>query len=146
MGLANRTPLRLTTRNSANLKWNRLFHRNPYYGSLPADDSNPEYVAFASDPDNYTRVKFNVYGLQNFAHPNYNWSESGVANTWGYGEMTNSFNDIRNSKSMVVLGGNPAVAHPIAMVSRIWGTRTTAFAIAWAAAVVHLFVVLTAGT
>jgi uncharacterized membrane protein YecN with MAPEG domain len=38
------------------------------------------------------------------------------------------------------------VAHPIAMVSRIWGTRTTAFAIAWAAAVVHLFVVLTAGT
>jgi uncharacterized membrane protein YecN with MAPEG domain len=38
------------------------------------------------------------------------------------------------------------VAHPIAMVSRVWGTRTIAFAIAWAAAVVHLFAVLTAPT
>ena len=40
---------------------------------------------------------------------------SGVANTWGYGAMTNSFNDMRNSKTMLVLGGNPAEAHPIAM-------------------------------
>jgi formate dehydrogenase major subunit len=40
---------------------------------------------------------------------------SGVANTWGYGAMTNSFNDIRNSKTMVIMGGNPAEAHPIAM-------------------------------
>jgi hypothetical protein len=27
-------------------------------------------------------VKFNVLGLQNFAHPKYNWSESGVAASW----------------------------------------------------------------
>ncbi|RUY90748.1 MULTISPECIES: formate dehydrogenase subunit alpha [unclassified Mesorhizobium] len=40
---------------------------------------------------------------------------SGVANTWGYGAMTNSFNDIRNSKTLIVLGGNPAEAHPVAM-------------------------------
>ena len=25
---------------------------------------------------------------------------TGVANTWGYGAMTNSFNDIRNSKTL----------------------------------------------
>ena len=36
------------------------------------------------------------------------------------------------------------VAHPIAVVSHIWGTRTAAFAIGWAAVVVYLFVVLTA--
>jgi len=82
LALANRTPLRLTTRNSAQLKWNRIHHRNPYYGTLPADDTNPDYVAFASDPASYTRTKFNIYGLQNFAHPRYNWSESGVAATW----------------------------------------------------------------
>ncbi|TIW37796.1 MAG: formate dehydrogenase, partial [Mesorhizobium sp.] len=35
--------------------------------------------------------------------------------TWGYGAMTNSFNDIRNSKTMIIMGGNPAEAHPIAM-------------------------------
>jgi hypothetical protein len=49
---------------------------------LPADDTNPDFVAFASDPANYTRTKFNIYGLTNFAHPNYNWSESGVATGW----------------------------------------------------------------
>jgi formate dehydrogenase major subunit len=40
---------------------------------------------------------------------------AGVANTWGYGAQTNSYNDIRNSKTMIVMGGNPAEAHPIAM-------------------------------
>jgi formate dehydrogenase major subunit len=40
---------------------------------------------------------------------------SGVANTWGYGAMTNSFNDLRNAKTLVIIGGNPAEAHPIAM-------------------------------
>jgi formate dehydrogenase major subunit len=40
---------------------------------------------------------------------------SGVANTWGYGAMTNSFNDIRNSKTLIIMGGNPAEAHPISL-------------------------------
>ena len=41
---------------------------------------------------------------------------AGVANTWGYGAMTNSMNDIRNSRSMLVIGGNPAEAHPVSML------------------------------
>jgi uncharacterized membrane protein YecN with MAPEG domain len=36
------------------------------------------------------------------------------------------------------------LAHPIATVAKIWGTRTAAFAIGWAAVVVYLFVMLTA--
>ncbi len=40
---------------------------------------------------------------------------AGVANTWGYGAMTNSFNDIRNSKTIVIMGGNPAQAHPVSL-------------------------------
>ena len=40
---------------------------------------------------------------------------AGVANTWGYGAQTNSYNDLRNSKTMVILGGNPAEAHPISV-------------------------------
>src|SRR5262245_56487033 len=35
---------------------------------------------------------------------------AGVASTYGYGAMTNSFNDIHNSKIMFLLGGNPAEA------------------------------------
>ncbi|MCK5485620.1 MAG: molybdopterin-dependent oxidoreductase, partial [Desulfobacterales bacterium] len=40
---------------------------------------------------------------------------AGVANTWGYGAMTNSFNDIHNSKSILMIGSNPAEAHPVAV-------------------------------
>lgn len=40
---------------------------------------------------------------------------AGVANTWGYGAQTNSYNDLRNSKTMIIMGGNPAEAHPISM-------------------------------
>src|SRR6266403_1779548 len=40
---------------------------------------------------------------------------TGVANTWGYGAMTNSYNDIRNAKTIFIMGGNPAEARPVAM-------------------------------
>jgi formate dehydrogenase major subunit len=40
---------------------------------------------------------------------------TGVANTWGYGAMTNSYNDIRNSRTIMVMGGNPAEAHPVSL-------------------------------
>jgi len=40
---------------------------------------------------------------------------TGVANTWGYGAQTNSYNDIRNSKTMIIMGGNPAEAHPVSL-------------------------------
>src|SRR5258708_7358023 len=40
---------------------------------------------------------------------------AGVANTWGYGAQTNSYNDLRNAKTMIIMGGNPARAHPISM-------------------------------
>ena len=40
---------------------------------------------------------------------------AGVANTWGYGAMTNSYNDIRNSKTIVFMGSNAAEAHPVSM-------------------------------
>src|SRR5919202_1207922 len=40
---------------------------------------------------------------------------AGVANTWGYGAQTNSYNDIRNAKTMIIMGGNPAEAHPVAV-------------------------------
>ena len=41
---------------------------------------------------------------------------AGVANTFGYGAMTNSFNDIHNAKSIFLIGGNPAEAHPVSML------------------------------
>src|SRR5213080_2431559 len=40
---------------------------------------------------------------------------AGVANTWGYGAMTNSYNDMRNSKTIVFMGSNAAEAHPVSL-------------------------------
>lgn len=36
-----------------------------------------------------------------------------MANTWGYGAMTNHLGDIQNSKSIFIIGANPAVNHPV---------------------------------
>ena len=41
---------------------------------------------------------------------------AGVANTWGYGAMTNSYNDEQNSKCILFLGSNAAEAHPVSML------------------------------
>ncbi|WP_439575075.1 formate dehydrogenase subunit alpha [Phreatobacter sp.] len=40
---------------------------------------------------------------------------AGVANTWGYGAQTNSYNDIRNSKTVFFFGSNAAEAHPVSL-------------------------------
>ena len=48
---------------------------------------------------------------------------AGVANTFGYGAMTNSFNDIGNSKAIMIMGGNPAEAHPVSACSTCCGPR-----------------------
>ncbi len=41
---------------------------------------------------------------------------AGVANTWGYGCMTNSFNDMHNAQVLFFIGSNAAEAHPVAMM------------------------------
>jgi len=46
---------------------------------------------------------------------------AGVANTWGYGAMTNSYNDIRRSKTLLIMGGNPAEAHPVSLQHLLTG-------------------------
>src|SRR5688572_11681773 len=46
---------------------------------------------------------------------------TGVANTWGYGAMTNSFNDVRNSKTMIFMGCNPAEGHPVSLQHMLEG-------------------------
>jgi formate dehydrogenase major subunit len=41
---------------------------------------------------------------------------AGVANTWGYGAMTNSYNDMQNSKCALYIGSNAAEAHPVSLL------------------------------
>jgi formate dehydrogenase major subunit len=67
----------------------------------------------------YLNRKFAAYwGTNNSDHQAricHSTTVAGVANTWGYGAMTNSYNDIRNAKTMIIMGGNPAEAHPVSL-------------------------------
>jgi formate dehydrogenase major subunit len=41
---------------------------------------------------------------------------AGVGNTWGYGAMTNSYNDMHNARVLFFIGSNPAQAHPVSLL------------------------------
>ena len=49
---------------------------------------------------------------------------AGVANTWGYGAMTNSYNDMRNSKAALYIGSNAAEAHPVSLLHMLHAKET----------------------
>ncbi len=49
---------------------------------------------------------------------------AGVANTWGYGAMTNSYNDMQNSKAALYIGSNAAEAHPVSMMHMLHAKET----------------------
>ena len=73
-----------------------------------------------SNEQAYLFRKFAAYwGTNNVDHQAricHSTTVAGVSNIYGYGAMTNTFNDIRNSKSMIIIGGNPAEAHPVSML------------------------------
>ncbi len=64
------------------------------------------------------RKMVSMWGTNNVDHQAricHSTTVAGVANTWGYGAMTNSLNDMHNCKSILFIGSNPAEAHPVAM-------------------------------
>jgi len=88
------------------------------------EKSGPDSVYFlgsakSSNEGGFFNRKFAAYwGTNNVDHQAricHSTTVAGVANTWGYGAMTNSYNDIRNSKTVVIMGGNPAEAHPVSL-------------------------------
>jgi formate dehydrogenase major subunit len=60
-----------------------------------------------------------MFGTNNMDHQAricHSTTVAGVANTWGYGAMTNSYNDEQNSKCILFFGSNAAEAHPVSML------------------------------
>ncbi|WP_303290208.1 formate dehydrogenase subunit alpha [Marinobacter sp. SS5-14b] len=89
------------------------------------DESGPDSVywlgsAKFNNEQAYLFRKFAAYwGTNNVDHQAricHSTTVAGVANTWGYGAMTNSYNDIHNSKAIFIIGGNPAEAHPVSLL------------------------------
>jgi formate dehydrogenase major subunit len=88
------------------------------------EKSGPDSLFFcgsskSSNEGAYLQRKFAAFwGSNNCDHQAricHSTTVAGVANTWGYGAMTNSYNDMHNSKCMFFIGSNAAEAHPVAM-------------------------------
>ncbi len=88
------------------------------------EKSGPDALFFcgsskASNEGSYLQRKFAAFwGSNNVDHQAricHSTTVAGVANTWGYGAMTNSYNDMHNCKAMLFVGSNAAEAHPVAM-------------------------------
>ncbi|WP_028107919.1 formate dehydrogenase subunit alpha [Ferrimonas futtsuensis] len=87
-------------------------------------ESGPDSIYFMgsakfSNEGCYMYRKFAaMWGTNNVDHSAricHSTTVAGVANTWGYGAMTNSFNDIRHANAIFFIGANPAEAHPVSM-------------------------------
>ena len=87
-------------------------------------ESGPDALFFcgsskASNEGAYLQGKFaalwGTNNVDNQARICHSTTVYGVASTFGYGAMTNSYNDMHNCKAMLFLGSNAAEAHPVAM-------------------------------
>ncbi|MBZ5876936.1 formate dehydrogenase subunit alpha [Chromohalobacter israelensis] len=73
---------------------------------------------FSNEQAYLMRKLASLWGTNNTDHQAricHSTTVAGVANTWGYGAMTNSLNDMHFSKSILFIGSNPSEAHPVAM-------------------------------
>ena len=73
-----------------------------------------------SNEQAYLMRKFvSFFGTNNMDHQAricHSTTVAGVANTWGYGAMTNSYNDMQFSKAALYIGSNAAEAHPVSLL------------------------------
>ncbi|MES2939631.1 MAG: formate dehydrogenase subunit alpha [Pseudomonadota bacterium] len=95
--------------------------------------SGPESVFWVgsskhSNEQSYLMRKFvSLWGSNNCDHQAricHSTTVAGVANTWGYGAMTNSYNDMQNSKCALYIGSNAAEAHPVSMLHMLHAKET----------------------
>ena len=95
--------------------------------------SGPDSVYFIgsskhSNEQAYLLRKFvSFWGTNNCDHQAricHSTTVAGVANTWGYGAMTNSYNDMQNSKCAMYIGSNAAEAHPVSMLHMLHAKET----------------------
>jgi formate dehydrogenase major subunit len=117
-------PLKLVNGQWTRISWDKAIDEIGDKLTAIREKSGPDSVywlgsAKFSNEGAYLNRKFAAFwGTNNSDHQAricHSTTVTGVANTWGYGAMTNSYNDIRNAKTLVIMGGNPAEAHPVSL-------------------------------
>ncbi|MEE9911316.1 MAG: formate dehydrogenase subunit alpha [Deltaproteobacteria bacterium] len=117
-------PMKLVDGKWTRLSWDQAINEIGDKLLKIREESGPDALFFcgsskASNEGAYLQGKFAAFwgtnNVDNQARICHSTTVAGVASTWGYGAMTNSYNDMRNSKAMLFLGSNAAEAHPVAM-------------------------------
>ena len=119
-----RTPMKLVDGKYKAISWDDAINEIGDTMLKVRQESGPDSVywlgsAKHNNEQSYLFRKFYAFwGSNNGDHQAricHSTTVAGVANTWGYGAMTNSYNDMHNSRAMILIGSNPAEAHPVAV-------------------------------
>jgi formate dehydrogenase major subunit len=118
-------PMKLVDGKYQRISWDQAIDEITAKMSKIREESGPDAAYFigSSKHNNeqaYLLRKFvSLWGTNNCDHQAricHSTTVAGVANTWGYGAMTNSYNDMMNSKAIMYIGSNAAEAHPVSML------------------------------
>ena len=131
-------PMKLVNGTWTRLSWDKAINEIGDRLLKIREESGPDAFFFcgsskASNEGAYLQGKFaalwGTNNVDNQARICHSTTVSGVASTWGYGAMTNSYNDMHNTKVMIFLGSNAAEAHPVAMQHILRGKENGAIMI-----------------
>ncbi len=120
-----KTPMKLVNGKWQRLSWEQAINEVGDKLLAIRKDSTPDAVYWVgsskhNNEQSYLFRKFvSMWGTNNCDHQAricHSTTVAGVANTWGYGAMTNSYNDMQNTKCALYIGSNAAEAHPVSML------------------------------
>jgi formate dehydrogenase major subunit len=120
-----RYPMKLVNGKYQRISWDTALEEITTKMKALREASGPDSVYFVGSSKHnneqaYLLRKFvSFWGTNNCDHQAricHSTTVAGVANTWGYGAMTNSYNDMQNSKCALYIGSNAAEAHPVSML------------------------------
>ncbi len=120
-----RYPMKLVNGKYERISWDKALDEIAAKMMELRKASGPDSVYFIgsskhSNEQAYLLRKFvSFWGTNNCDHQAricHSTTVAGVANTWGYGAMTNSYNDMQNSKVALYIGSNAAEAHPVSLL------------------------------
>ncbi|MEF9995583.1 MAG: molybdopterin-dependent oxidoreductase [Burkholderiaceae bacterium] len=118
-------PMKLVNGKYQRISWDQAIDEITKKMLKLREESGPDAAYFIgsskqSNEQAYLLRKFvSLWGTNNCDHQAricHSTTVAGVANTWGYGAMTNSYNDMTFSKAILYIGSNAAEAHPVSML------------------------------
>jgi formate dehydrogenase major subunit len=118
-------PMKLVDGKYKRISWDEALNEISQKMLALRKESGPDsiYVVGSSKHNNeqayLLRKWMTLWGSNNCDHQAricHSTTVAGVANTWGYGAMTNSYNDMQNAKAALYIGSNAAEAHPVSML------------------------------